>query len=309
MKTFLKKLILFAAIFFIIDKLFLGLLYYSGKNELDKRLENVLEGKVNKEVIILGSSRGARNVMASQLQEQTGHSTFNLAYPGSNVEFHEFVLRSLLKFNQKPKLVVLTVDSDNPSEFTPNLSLKYRLDRLYPLVKYDYVLDELANRGEKNKWLAQAFALHRLNKSNFDLSPKKFKPIDTIQPDGSMPISFADKREKWDFYTPEKYDVNKEEPAKVKAFKDIVAMCDKNGIKLLIAFSPNYSDYNAAFEARVRQLAGDKALYMVYDRNNKIYKHKGFYYDREHLMANGAKAFTAEIAAYINANKVLIASK
>ena len=148
MKKFLLTLAALLVLFLAFDRLFLFFVYISPSKETDKRLELVLNGKINKDVIILGSSKGARDIIASQLEKEIGKTTYNLAYPGADVQFHEFLLRALLKFNNKPKMVILTVD--NPIEVLPDSLITFRLDRLYPLVKYDYVNQELIERDEKN---------------------------------------------------------------------------------------------------------------------------------------------------------------
>ena len=77
---------LFVMIFFIYDKLFIVVRTLSPVLEVDKRLELLINGGINKDIIILGSSRGARDIIAAQIENETGLSAFNLCYPGSNVE-------------------------------------------------------------------------------------------------------------------------------------------------------------------------------------------------------------------------------
>ena len=85
------------------------------KKQYDKRLEELIKGEINKDIIVLGSSRGSGNILAGQLEKETGLESYNLSYQGSNINFHNFILNTLLKFNKKPKYVMLTID--NSSEF------------------------------------------------------------------------------------------------------------------------------------------------------------------------------------------------
>ena len=103
MKKFIIQILVFSITFILFEKVFYVFLYVSPKLEKDKRLEYVLNGNMNKDLIVLGSSRGARNVIASQIEDSLTISTYNLSYPGSDIEFHEFLLRSLIKYNKKPK--------------------------------------------------------------------------------------------------------------------------------------------------------------------------------------------------------------
>ena len=126
--------------------------------------------------------------MAGQIEESLGLSSYNLSYPGSDVEFHEFVLRSLLQFNRKPRVVLLVVD--DPDELLPSTSLTFRYDRLYPLVS-NYINNEMISRGQKSilsRWLCVC----RVNRSNFHFAKKPVSAIDEILDCGSMPIALGE---------------------------------------------------------------------------------------------------------------------
>ncbi len=217
-------------IFFIYDKLFFLVSWLSPGTEADKRLENVINGEINKEIVILGSSRGSRDLIANQIEQQTGYTTFNLCYPGSNIDFHEFLLRMLLKYNEHPKLILFVVD--DYSQLLMDETILFRLDRMYPLIKYPCIREELVSRGEKNKYLSKLFIIHQLNIRNFDLRKKHFTPLDTILPCGSMPISFQRSGRRWIFNSGErKYPVDLEEFKKLSAFQNAIDLCKKNRIK------------------------------------------------------------------------------
>ncbi|NMC39560.1 MAG: hypothetical protein GYA43_00080 [Bacteroidales bacterium] len=297
----------FSVLFLAFDKIFILVANRSADAEADKRLELLLNGEINKDLIIAGSSRGSRDIIASRIEEITGLSSYNLCYPGSNVEFHEFVLRTLLEFNKPPEIVLLVVDDD--IEFLPNEKAIFRLDRLYPLVKYSYIRQELIDRGEKDRYLSRVFVLHNLNKANFDLREKKFSSLDTIMHCGSMPVSFQRKDKSWDFDPAERdYPLTLEEVSKVKAFKKILTYCSNNDIRLVILFPPNYKNFSKSFERRIRDLAGNKTFFYKYDCDNPVYTNKDFYYDQEHLISEGAFLFTEELTRYLT-DSLLVTGK
>jgi len=301
MKKFIYTLLLFVTAFFILDKIFLFFIYLAPNSEVDMRLEQLITGKINKECIVIGSSRGARNIIAKQIEKGTGLSTYNLSYPGSDIEFHEFLLRSLLKFNQKPKIVLLAVD--DPSELLPSKSIKFRLDLLYPIVKYTYINNELIARGEKN-YLSKILCLSRINKSNFDLRKKHFSALDTIIDCGSMPISFQRENRIFKYDTINQYYLMKNELTnKVNAFTNFQQMCNNNGIKLYVVFSPNFQQHNFIFEKRIKELTNNNVGYFIYDFSNIIYKDKSYFYDEGHLQTKGARIFTDELVKFLNTEK------
>jgi len=176
---------LLATVFFVLEKVFLLVPKFSAEKQVDKRLELVLNGEMEKELIVLGSSRGARNIIAEVVEENTDFKSYNLSYPGSNVAFHEFILKTLLRHNNAPKILVLALDER--SEFKNNKSFVFRNDRLYPLVGYQDVVNELITQDEKSK-LAKYFAVARLQQSNFDFSQKHFSINDSLTICGSMPV-------------------------------------------------------------------------------------------------------------------------
>ncbi|MFV8346506.1 hypothetical protein [Flavobacterium sp. ZB4P13] len=301
MKKFLIKLLLFGFVFFILDKLFYVFLYVSPNLEVDKRLELLLKGKINKEIIVMGSSRGARNVVASQIEKETSLSAYNISYPGSNIEFHQFLLETLLKYNQKPKIIVLVLD--DPAQLLDAESINFRVERLYPLVKYNYINQELIKRGEKNE-LSWFLCLARINKSNFNIRNKKFTVEDSIRSCGSMPLSFHRKKRAYNYVVDTlRYPIEKELEIKKVAFSRFQNLCKRNDIRLILAFSPNFKTHNKHFENRIKQLSFPKNQFFIYDTTNTKYRNKDYFYDESHLNIKGAKLFTSELSQFINMNK------
>jgi hypothetical protein len=303
MKKFLITIVVFLVLFLAFDRLFLFFVYNSPSKEVDKRLELVLNGKINKDIIVLGSSKGARDIIAAQLEKETSHTAFNLSYPGSDVQFHEFLLRALIKFNKKPKIVMLTVD--NPIEVLPDSLITFRLDRLYPLIKYDYVNQELVKRNEKNEILSKLFILHRLNKGNFDVRQKKFTAMDTLFADGSMPISFQKENEDWnEVVNNTTYPQQKESKVKLQCLQKIIAACKQNNIKLILVSPPMFKGANPIFKKRILEIAGNNTSFYEFDTQNQLYKDKNYFFDLNHLNKKGATIFTDEIATYLKNTKL-----
>jgi hypothetical protein len=297
MRTFISKAKLFLIIFFVVEKGVYYFLSIAPNREYDKRLEYVLEGNMNKELIVLGSSKGAADILAGQLEKETGLESYNLSYQGSNVVFHEFILKTLLKYNQTPKKVILVVDI--PYEFIEEKSLKFRVDRLYPLSKYNYINKELINQKEKNI-LSWVFCSGRVNQSNFEfktIKPPHFNPLNTY---GSGP--YIVEKEKKDFnysLIKDEYNIKNELPEKVKAFKNIQKLCSENNIELTFIIPPNFFDLDKRFIKRFKTLLTEDNKLFVYDTLNPIYRDEKYFNDYSHLFIDGAKILTSEISDFI----------
>lgn len=293
MKIFLKNILIFSLLVFLVDKLFLLILLYSPYLEADKRLEKLINGEINKDIIVMGSSRGARDILAYKLQDSLNQTTFNLAFPGSDIVFHEFILKTLLKFNKKPKTIFLVVD--DPEELQNSASLNFRYDRLYPLVRYNYINDELIRRDQKIH-LSKFFYLSRMNVSNLNLKEKKFTELDTLLQCGSMPISFqrTDRPFKNDSMQ-NTYDLKLENNEKLKAFQNFQNICHEEGINLIIIFPPNLKNHNPIVENRLKKISKPETIFYIYNDLNPVYQNKSYYYDEAHLLTKGAHIFTDEV--------------
>lgn len=121
--------------------------------DFDNRLEKLVTGKLNDiDIIIIGFSRGHSHILASELERKLNLRTFNLSYGETGSHWHYFILKTYLKFNSKSKLIIKVLDVKQ--EFTSKIK-NTRLDRLYPLVKYKYIMDYLIELGEKNHFLSK----------------------------------------------------------------------------------------------------------------------------------------------------------
>ena len=299
MMKFAAKLLLFAVIFLIYDKIFIIVANRSAEVEVDKRLEYLVKGEINKDIIVIGSSRGARDIVAEQIENETGFSAYNLCYPGSNLEFHAFILRTLVEFNDLPQVVLLVVDDD--TEFLYDSTITFRKDRLYPLVKYPYIREELANLGDKDKYLSKFLILHQLNKANFDIRKKVFTPLDTIMNCGSMPISWQAKAKDRYFIADEReYNPDNEVIEYVNSYKEIIKTCSLNKIRLVVVFPPLSRSHSKSFENRIKELSDGDIHFYIYNTENQIYRNKDYYQNGGHLMRKGAVVFTDEIILFLN---------
>lgn len=306
MKSFLLKSLLFFVVFFVLEKSLLLIRNTAPERELDKRLEQILTGKINADIIVMGSSRGARDIIASSIADSLHTTAYNLSYPGSNILFHEYLLEKLLQFeNKKPKLIILA--ADDPAELSLDNTINFRFDRLYPLVKYEDVRKTLVEKGEKDKILSQLFVVHQLGLANFDFRKKHFDSQDTLLADGSMPISFRSNKFKPSFSNKYKtYDPAIEDSNKVKSLTHFLGLCKENNIRVLMALAPNFGNPTQGFKQRMEGYANPfNSDVMIYDTTNTIYKNEQYYFDAGHLTKSGAVVFTGEIIDYVKENALL----
>lgn len=301
MKKFLTRLAMFTAFFLLFDKLFIVVRNTSPAREVDRRLERVLEGEIKADVLIFGSSRGAQCVIAQRFADSGGPTAYNLSYPGSDITFHEYVLRQTLKTkgNQKPKTVILVVDDSD--ELLASKTLEFRFDRLYPLVRYKDVRDEMVKRGKMKPIISEFVVLSQLNQSNFKLRKRQPSQNYTILPCGSMPIfrqkATFDRKYNSNINT---YSSEGELDYKLEAFHAFKDLCRKNDIRLIIAAPPNFRKMTTGFIPRLEQLLDGYGTVYVYDENTPEYTNPDYFFDNAHLSEEGAKIYTDELVRYHN---------
>lgn len=299
MKKFLIRLAIFTLFILAVDKLFIFVRNASPELEVDRRLEYIITGQIDADIVIFGSSRGARSIIAEQMTDSLGISAYNLSSPGSDITFHEFLLRQLIqtKGNTIPKTVILVVDDSD--ELKKSKNLKFRLDRMYPLVKYKVIRQELIKRKEKKPIINELLVLHQMNKSNFLFKQRKFTKNDSIMPKGSMPIGHQKKTFDKTYGTDEYvYERKGEYIQKVRAFKLFVDYCRQNKIQLIIAVPPNFRKTTKGFPERMEQILEGYGTVKVFDESKPEYENSDYFFDDTHLQTIGSIFYTNEIIAY-----------
>jgi hypothetical protein len=298
MKLFFIRLLSFCSLFFVIDKAFVVVRSQTSYREYDKRLEYILDGQMNKDLLILGSSRGARGIIAKQIQDSLGGSSFNLCYLNSNILFHEYLLKKIIKHNDKPKIVLLVIDGHE--EF--NNRLQFRTDRLIPLVNNQEIRQDLITLGEKNKILSSLFVLHQLYRSNFFFREKIITKSDSMLPCGSMPYKMKKPRKDLKYINCiiDDYDLKSEESYKIKSFTNFEKICIENNIKLMYVFPPNFYPLPKQFKTRFEKLTNKQTYIHYANEHEVVYKKQIYFKDDGHLNNNGAVIFTNELIKHLS---------
>jgi hypothetical protein len=273
--------------------------------DFDNRLERILEGDLNnKDIIILGTSRGESNILSSEIENHFNLKTFNLSYGGSSLTFQKYILEKYLKYNTNPKFIIKIIDDD--FEFK-NIArngnvLEFRFDRLYPLTKYGEVRDKLIELGDKNVFLSELFVIHQLNLSSFNLKAKGVKK--SIMDYGAS-NSYMHSNVKGTYKKLEK-DIYRSGNVKeeVEAFKEIQQLCAVNNIQLVYAVGPVYREINQIWLKDTEKIINHKENIFVFDTINEFYKKKEIYGDESHLNRIGATQFTKDIINFIEKNEI-----
>jgi hypothetical protein len=291
------KGVLFVLVVLLVDKVFLPVKYLAPEYVEDKRLGKLFEGGIQKELIILGSSRGQASIASWTLQDSLGLSTYNLAFGGSDILWHLFALESLLEKSNPPKVIVEIMD--DPFYLTQSLTNGFRLDLLYPLVKYPQALEVLIEREEKDWLLAKLLVTHQLSKSTYDF---RTLPVanDTVVRFGAKPGRGKIKEEDKDFFRTETtYDVSEELLRKRQALEKFQAIAKRNNIQVFYAIPPSYKPLNQEFVRRMKRLIPAESALFVYDEGDTNYRKDSLFSDPVHMNVYGAEYFTKDLVRFM----------
>jgi hypothetical protein len=116
MRSFHLRLLLFSAVLAIIALLLDQLLDTRMKTLRydDASVWNdIYAGRASANILICGSSRAATHIDASMIEKATGCSTYNLGMMGHNFLLEEARYRIYRQHNQKPELILLSLDYES----------------------------------------------------------------------------------------------------------------------------------------------------------------------------------------------------
>jgi hypothetical protein len=264
----------------------------------------VMQGNVNADIIVSGSSRAAYHYDPRTVEAVTGHSAYNLGRAGTQTDVQVAVLKAYLEHNRKPLLVIHNLDAfsfvSSHEIFDPALYVPYLNDReIYdPLSKidhslyksryiplYGYVVEDM-----NLTWITGLNAL-------FGRSPREdyflgFSPREKV---------WTDDFQKYKDSNPRGVSFPVEDQG-VQSLRDLIIVCEQNQIPLLFVYSPEYSEMQAITNNRsvifgqFRAL-GDRYNVPVWDYST--WKHDGdtaYFYNSQHLNAQGAAVFSDDFA-------------
>jgi hypothetical protein len=265
----------------------------------------IMQGRVNAQIVITGSSRAVSHYDPRLLEASTGLSAFNLGRNGSQTDMQVAVLRAYLEHNRKPELVIHNLDAFSfvttrgaydPVQYVPYLYDKALYNALCKIDKdlwwrcryvplYGYVVPDM-----RLNWLLglQGF---------FGWSPRE-----------DFFLGFNPRSGKWtsdfqNFKAANPHGVSWGiEPAGIQIVEDLIRVCHENGIQLIFVYSPEYSG--------MQKLTNNRAEIFGYFRDFSIRYHVPFwdysdwkyaadtdyFANSQHLNADGAEIFSADLA-------------
>jgi hypothetical protein len=264
----------------------------------------IMQGKVNAQIVITGSSRALAHYDPRAIEAITGRTAYNLGRNGSQTDMQVAFLKAYLAHNQKPEVVVHNLDAFSfvtthevydPVEYTPYLydhNLYDALHKINPNIwktryipLYGYVVEDM-----KFAWILGL-------KGFVGLSPRE----DYFQGFNPRSKQWSDDFQKLRASNPDgvSFDI---EPGGIEDVKELIRVCQENGIRLIFVYSPEYSEMQELTNNRAQIFGKFRELILpanitFWDYSNWPHADdKGYFQNSQHLNAEGAAVFSDDLA-------------
>lgn len=309
LKTLIKRLFFFTfPIVVLAYPLDLMISYFQANSNYDSSGEcniwnSIYKGKIKSDIVIYGSSRAWTHFDPLIIQLGLKQNTYNLGIDGHNFWLQYLRHKQLLKFNKKPKKIILSVDIFslqkrrnlyNKSQFLPFLlwnKTLYDFTKTYEGFNvYDYIVPLIRYCGQKESLKA---ALHNMLLGS-DTQPSRIN-------------GYKGQDNKWEytnFYQLksilDSYKINID-PNSVNLFYQFIIECKKQNIELILVYSPEFVTAQRLIKNRNKLIdfyrltaKRFKIKFLDYS-SNVICSDTKFFLNAEHLNKKGAEIFSKQL--------------
>jgi hypothetical protein len=274
----------------------------------------IVDGNINATILVTGSSRALTHYDSRELTNRTGATAFNIGINGSQTDMQLAVLKTYLRHNTRPALLIHNLDSfafvtsrqglafpdmyipylDQPEIYDALKQLDPSWSRARYLPLYGYAVDDM-----RFSWVFGLAALVGWNPretrfAGFEprLTPwsEDFDRFKSAHPDGvSFPI----------------------EPEAERQFEQLVSEVASRGTRVLLVYSPVYYEMQPLDRNRAEVFARFNAVARRYGAtlwdysDSAIARDRELFYNSQHLNAHGAALFSADLARRLAASSLL----
>ena len=264
----------------------------------------IMQGQVNTQIVITGSSRALSHYDPRIIRNGTGRSAFNLGRNGSQTDMQLAVLRAYLEHNRKPDMVIHNLDSFsfeatrkvyNPVQYVPYL--------------YDEELYEPLRQIDGNTWRSRYLPLYGYVVD--DMSFAWILGLGALvgwSPPEEFFLGFNPRDKKWTDEFRSFKAANAEgvawpiDPEGMQRLEDLVHLCHQTGIQLILVYSPEYTEMQKLEKNRVEVFERFHELAARYHApfwDYSDWRYAGdtkYFQNSQHLNADGAAVFSADLS-------------
>jgi len=301
-KSFVKRVILFfglAILFaFVLQWILVrGLLNYDTSSR--GVWNRVVRGEVNADLLVCGSSRGQTHYDAQILSKETGLSTYNVGRNGTPMDLQLGFLKTYLAHNRAPKYVVQNLDVfcflTSKRVYEPWQYIPYLNEPIYDgLVAID------PGYARMRKVPLLGIIEHRLFLTALGGLLGITQEEDHFYGYKPEDLAWTGEFEKYQQRNP-KGIVMKMEAKGIEVFIELLELCAKSKIKLILVYSPEYREGQKLFNNReevftkIRQIADSYGVEFIDYSADPICDDRSLFYNSQHLNRRGATLFSEKL--------------
>lgn len=267
-------------------------------------MNRIVAGEINADILVSGSSRALTHYDTRTIERVTGQSAFNIGLNGSQTDMQLAVLKTYLKHNRRPRLVIHNLD---PSAFAVS-------HEIYDPAQYMPYLGEETLYGTLRRLNPKAWRWKYLPLYGYTVEDMRFTWMTGLRAwMGSYPaedrhLGFQPRATAWtgDFAKFKAANPSGVEfPLDAQGMRDleeIAALCQREKIPLIFVFSPEYHEMQAMGRNR-RELflrfseicTRHQATLWDYS-DSPLCLRQEFFYNSQHLNAEGASRFSQDLS-------------
>ncbi|MHC5861910.1 hypothetical protein [Nostoc sp.] len=209
------------------------------------RLSSLYRGGQNKELVVLGNSRGVNSIYAPDIEKNTGLSVINLSYNGMSMQLGEALFSDYLEHNSPPKLLILEITNLFSSDdlikdlkiyIRSSNRIKALIETIEPQIAFGSNLSYLFSLNSEMLFRV----IYYLNKSDQTwINRSQINPQLLISVKKMQPLNLEIKNEN------------------IKALLNIIHVADQKGINIRLLVSPYlpvYADKIANLSQQIKTL-------------------------------------------------------
>lgn len=294
MRKFIGKILLYAIIVVMADKMFGTFLGYCRANAKGGEIYSInrVFYEATPDVLILGSSRAYHHIVPQILEDSLGLTCLNAGYDASSI-IPQFCRYEMMSRRHKPQLVIYEVYSGNDIYVNPNISTTNGLEMYYDNPIIANVLDEV----KPNDKFKMASMLYRYNSQSLSIL-KNFLIKSDINKSGYKP--FHEVLDYEPILRQSLTRTSKVDTIKIKYIYKLIESTKKQHIKLVFTVAPWYHGGYDEEYSLIRKICRDKDVSLLYHQNETlICNNRKYFKDPGHLNHTGAQKYTKIVASEI----------
>ncbi|MCH5347616.1 MAG: hypothetical protein J1E63_10920 [Muribaculaceae bacterium] len=291
MKRFITYILIFFCFIAVIDISIGYLARYLNSHAKggDTKNHYYIAGEMTDSVLIFGSSRAIHHFNPKILEDSLGMTVYNCGLDGNGIIYNYGRLMSILR-RYKPRVIIYDIMPEfdmSHDDYTKYLQWQKRLYDDVPEVR------EVFNDVDWTERYKMISNLYKYNTSIIQMLSDNVKPKQAVSYHGYKPI---DEVINYDVSPKDELPAEWDE-LKLKYFHRFIEECQRNGIAVIISFSPWYKAVNSARFDNFVSLCNEYRLPVIdMYADSVLSSNPNYFADASHLNSTGADLFSQKFA-------------